>query len=155
MDTIFALATAAGKAGVSIIRISGPGSLDLAKSLGANLRPHDRKLVKLIDRNNVLLDEAFALSFEPGKSFTDEQVVELHTHGSPAIVGSVLSELSFLGGRIADPGEFTRRAMENGKLDLAEVEGLADLIEAETGSSAPASDTCFSGRIGGTFWIVA
>ena len=128
MDTIFALASAAGKAGVSVIRISGPSALCVAGQLGAVMLEHDRKLVRLVGRDGSLIDEAFAISFGPGRSFTGEQVVEFQTHGSPAIVSSVLGELESSGLRGAEAGEFTRRAMENGVMDLARVEGLADLI---------------------------
>ena len=119
MDTIFALASAAGKAGVSIIRISGPDALSNCAVMGAVLDQHDRRLVKLTSIDGSLIDLAFAISFAPRRSFTGEQVVELHTHGSPAIVTAVLDRLSNLDVRLAEPGEFTRRAMENGMLDLA------------------------------------
>ncbi|WP_281981128.1 tRNA uridine-5-carboxymethylaminomethyl(34) synthesis GTPase MnmE [Thalassorhabdomicrobium marinisediminis] len=148
MDTIFALASAPGKAGVSIIRISGPDARSVVAKMGARLEPHDRKLVTLLDRDGVLIDQAFALSFSEGRSFTGEEVVELHTHGSPSIVAAVQDHLSELGLRLADPGEFTRRAMENGRLDLAQVEGLADLIDAETESQRRQAVRVFSGELG-------
>lgn len=148
MDTIFALATAAGKAGVSIVRVSGPQALFACAQMGANLDEHDRKLVRLVSRDGILIDEAFALSFAPGRSFTGEQVVELHTHGSPAIVAAVVNFLSELGLRSAEAGEFTRRALENGKLDLAQVEGLADLIDAETESQRRQAVRVFNGALG-------
>lgn len=148
MDTIFALATAAGKAGVSIVRVSGPHALSACAQMGAKLDEHDRKLVRLVSADGTLIDEAFALSFAPGRSFTGEQVVELHTHGSPAIVAAVVNYLSELGLRSAEAGEFTRRALENGKLDLAQVEGLADLIDAETESQRRQAVRVFNGALG-------
>ncbi|MBU2992312.1 tRNA uridine-5-carboxymethylaminomethyl(34) synthesis GTPase MnmE [Octadecabacter sp. 1_MG-2023] len=148
MDTIFALASAAGKAGVSIIRVSGPDALPGCAKMGAKLGPHDRKLVKLEAADGVLIDQAFAISFAKGRSFTGEQVVELQTHGSPAIVAAVLSRLSQLGMREAEAGEFTRRALDNGQLDLAQVEGLADLIDAETESQRRQAVRVFNGALG-------
>lgn len=148
MDTIFALASAAGKAGVSIIRISGPNALSNCAVMGAVLDQHDRRLVKLTSIDGSLIDLAFAISFAPRRSFTGEQVVELHTHGSPAIVTAVLDRLSNLDVRLAEPGEFTRRAMENGMLDLAQVEGLADLIDAETESQRRQAVRIFQGALG-------
>ena len=148
MDTIFALASAAGKAGVSVIRISGSDALNSVGKLGAVLAEHDRKLVRLISEDGSLIDEAFAISFGQGRSFTGEQVVELQTHGSPAVVVSVLAELEKLGLRHAEPGEFTRRAMESGALDLARVEGLADLIEAETEGQRRQAVRVFKGDLG-------
>ena len=148
MDTIFAVASAAGKAGVSIIRISGDCALEACAVLGARLEPHDRKLVKLLDRDGTLIDQAFAISFAPGRSFTGEQVVELQTHGSPAVVTTVLNWLGYYGLRPAEAGEFTRRALDNGELDLAQVEGLADLIDAETEGQRRQAVRVFSGALG-------
>ncbi|MDA9208352.1 tRNA uridine-5-carboxymethylaminomethyl(34) synthesis GTPase MnmE [Octadecabacter sp.] len=148
MDTIFALASAAGKAGVSVIRISGSDALNSVAKLGVVLADHDRKLVRLIGEDGSLIDEAFAISFGQGRSFTGEQVVELQTHGSPAVVVAVLAELEKLGLRHAEPGEFTRRAMESGALDLARVEGLADLIEAETEGQRRQAVRVFKGDLG-------
>jgi tRNA modification GTPase len=148
MDTIFALASAAGKAGVSIIRVSGPEALNSCAKMGAVLGDHDRRLVKLTSEDGSLIDQAFAISFASRRSFTGEQVVELQTHGSPAIVSAVLKRLSGLDLRLAEPGEFTRRAMENGVLDLAQVEGLADLIDAETESQRRQAVRVFQGALG-------
>jgi tRNA modification GTPase len=148
MDTIFALGSAAGKAGVSIIRVSGPEALKSCASMGAVLAEHDRRVVKLTTTDGDLIDQAFAISFAPLRSFTGEQVVELQTHGSPAIVSAVLKRLGALKLRPAEPGEFTRRAMDNGVLDLAQVEGLADLIDAETESQRRQAVRVFNGALG-------
>lgn len=131
MDTIFALATARGRAGVAIVRISGPSARDFVSNLVVDL-PKSRGLRVVHDAEGVALDEALILAFDKGASFTGELVIELHLHGSVAVVSAVLKALSDIGLRLADPGEFTRRALENGCLDLAQVEGLADLIDAET-----------------------
>ena len=148
MDTIFALASAAGKAGVSIVRVSGKDALEACAELGARLAPHDRKLVNLVAQDGMLIDQAFAISFAEGRSFTGEQVVELQTHGSPAIVSAVLQRLDQLGLRPAEAGEFTRRAMDNGVLNLAQVEGLADLLDAETESQRRQAVRVFNGALG-------
>ncbi|WP_425040072.1 tRNA uridine-5-carboxymethylaminomethyl(34) synthesis GTPase MnmE [Primorskyibacter sp. S187A] len=134
MDTIFALASGAGKAGVAVIRISGPSSLHALKSLhGVEPKPRYASLQRLKDQDGSLLDEVLVLFFEAGASFTGDDVVELHLHGSISIVQRTLSLLSQVSGcRVAKPGEFTRRALENGRFDLSQVEGLADLIDAET-----------------------
>lgn len=134
MDTIFALASARGKAGVAVIRVSGPDAWCATQTLTGGL-PEVRKasLRKLNDAVDGYLDEALVLCFAKGASFTGEDVTEFHLHGSQASVAAVLRSLGRLPGlRMADPGEFTRRALENGTLDLAQVEGLSDLIEAET-----------------------
>ncbi|WP_375253927.1 tRNA uridine-5-carboxymethylaminomethyl(34) synthesis GTPase MnmE [Yoonia sp.] len=148
MDTIFALATAQGRAGVAVVRLSGPDAV-AATSLLCRDVPQSRGLRRLYDADGGLLDEAFVLRFDAGKSFTGEQVVELHLHGSPAIVSAVLRVLGAMNVlRQAEAGEFTRRALENGCLDLAEVEGLADLIDAETESQRKQALRVFSGALG-------
>lgn len=129
-DTIFALATARGKAGVSVFRISGPDAFEVAGNLCSDV-PESRGLRDLKYQGDVL-DQAFVISFAKGASFTGEPVVEFQCHGSPAVIVAVSDALSGSGARLADPGEFTRRALENDRLDLSQVEGLSDLIEAET-----------------------
>lgn len=134
MDTIYALATARGKAGVAVIRVSGPDAFPVSERLCGRLPPlRQAGLRSLRGIDGQLLDEALVLRFPEGGSFTGEDVVELHLHGSRAVVSAVLSELGAQPElRLADPGEFTRRALENDRLDLTQVEGLADLIDAET-----------------------
>ncbi|MDG1010130.1 MAG: tRNA uridine-5-carboxymethylaminomethyl(34) synthesis GTPase MnmE [Amylibacter sp.] len=129
-DTIFALASAPGKAGVSIFRISGSSAQDIAIKLCGNV-PICRG-IRVLRYNGTVLDKALVLSFKQGASFTGEDVVEFHCHGSPAVVATISDSLSAVGARLADPGEFTRRALQNERLDLCQVEGLSDLIEAET-----------------------
>lgn len=150
MDTIFALATARGKAGVAVIRVSGPRARAAAEALGASVpAPRVAGLRRLRDAEGGLLDEALVLFFEDGASFTGEAVVEFHTHGSPATVAAVLRALSAVDGlRMAEPGEFTRRALENEVLDLAQVEGLSDLLEAETEAQRKQALRVLSGALG-------
>lgn len=150
MDTIYALASARGKAGVAVIRISGPRAHDSVRALGASVpAPRVAGLRRLTDAKGVLLDEALVVVFEEGASFTGEDVAELHVHGSPATVAAVLRALSEIEGlRLAEPGEFTRRALENEQLDLAQVEGLADLLEAETEAQRRQALRVLSGVLG-------
>ena len=149
MDTIYALASARGKAGVAVLRLSGPEAHAAAVTLCGDLpAPRHAALRQLVWQEEVL-DQALVLIFHAGASFTGEAVAELHLHGSLAVVQSVmraLGELPTL--RLAEAGEFTRRAMENGCLDLAQVEGLADLIDAETEAQRRQAMRVLSGAIG-------
>jgi tRNA modification GTPase len=148
-DTIFALATARGKAGVAVIRISGPAALQAAAGLGVRgLQPRLASLRSLI-WNGALVDQALVLYFPKGGSFTGEEVVEFQIHGSNAVASALLRFLGEIPGlRPAEAGEFTRRALENGQLDLTQVEGLADLIEAETEAQRKQAQRVLSGAIG-------
>src|SRR6056297_98403 len=150
MDTIYALSTAQGKAGVAVIRVSGPLAFDAAHSLFGDVpTPRNAVLRILCGRDCIRLDEALVLTFAQGHSFTGENIVEFHVHGSTAVVSAVLGALSKIEGlRPADPGEFTRRALENGRLDLAQVEGLADLIDAETEAQRRQALRVLSGDLG-------
>jgi len=149
MDTIFAQASGRGKAGIAVIRLSGPRAWEAVSALcGALPEPRKAALRKLKSGGD-LLDEALVLCFEAGHSFTGEQSAELHVHGAMATVAAVLRALgAFPWLRLAEPGEFTRRAMENGQLDLAQVEGLADLIEAETEAQRKQALAVLSGAVG-------
>jgi len=135
-DTIFALSTARGRAAIAVIRISGPRAGAALAALAPRGRPQPRvaKLAKLIDpRTGEAIDDALALWFPAPRSETGEDVVELQVHGGRAVVAGVLEALAGVPGlRPAEPGEFTRRAFLNGKLDLTAAEGLLDLIDAET-----------------------
>ncbi len=149
MDTIFALATAPGRAGVAVIRLSGAGARAAAERLAGPLPAAGRALRVLRDGTGEMVDESLCLTFAQGHSFTGEEVVELQTHGSPAVVTRLLSLLGAIPGlRMAEAGEFTRRAFENGRLDLAQVEGLADLIDAETEAQRRQAMRVLSGALG-------
>lgn len=141
--TIYAHASAPGRAGVAVFRISGPAARRAMISLGVEreLKPREATLVTLRSRLTTHdlpptpIDTALALYFPAPHSFTGEDVVELHTHGSRAVTKLLLEALGGIEGlRLAEAGEFARRAFLNGKLDLAQAEGLADLIDAETHS---------------------
>lgn len=135
-DTIFAFATAPGKAGVAIVRISGSKVMEIAQLLGAPaLTPRTAHLGIVRDpANGEMVDQALWLSFPAPHSFTGEDVLEIQLHGGLAIRTRIIAILGAISGaRMAEPGEYARRAYLAGKMDLTEVEGLADLIEAETG----------------------
>lgn len=150
MDTIFALATAQGKAGVSIVRISGPDAENALNALSSLAVPVGRPSVRtLVGKDGTHIDEAMVLRFAKPHSFTGEDVVELHVHGSIAVVQAVLRELSAIENlRHADAGEFTRRALENNHLDISKVEGLADLIDSETEAQRTQALRVLSGELG-------
>jgi tRNA modification GTPase len=136
VDTIFALSSAPGKAGVSVFRISGNNALRAIELIcpGVTLKPREASLVNLYSPiNNLVIDKAIALYFKAPNSFTGEDVIEFHTHGSIAICNMLIEVLISIDGfRLAEPGEFSKRAFLNNKMDLTSAEGLADLIEAET-----------------------
>ena len=150
MDTIFALASAPGKAGISIVRLSGPLAINVAEKLTkSKLKEKQPNLRVIYDSDNHFIDQALILIFSKPYSFTGENVVEFHLHGSSAVVSSVIKLLgNFKGLRAAEPGEFTRCALENGKIDLAQVEGLADLIDAETDAQHKQAARIFNGALG-------
>ncbi|KEO61041.1 tRNA uridine-5-carboxymethylaminomethyl(34) synthesis GTPase MnmE [Thioclava indica] len=149
MDTIFALATARGKAGIAVIRISGPQAFAAASALAGDLPQSRVAGLRKLRLGADELDEALVLCFGHGASFTGEDVAELHIHGAIATVSAVLDALGQQPGlRLAEPGEFTRRAMENERLDLSQVEGLSDLIEAETEAQRKQALKVLSGAVG-------
>lgn len=133
-DTIFALSSGAPPAGIAVIRISGPGARGALDALGCGEMPVRRPVLRsLADGAGALLDEALVLWLPGPATATGEDLAELHCHGGRAVVAAVLATLGgFPGLREAGPGEFTRRAFTNGRIDLAEAEGLADLLSAET-----------------------
>ena len=134
-DTIFALSSARGKAGLCVIRVSGSRARVAVAALTGNSVPEPREatLRRFVDAKGEPIDRGLVLWFPSPHSFTGEDTVEFHAHGSPAVVAALVARLGQLNGlRPAEAGEFTRRAFANGKFDLTEAEGLADLIEAET-----------------------
>ncbi|MEO5620717.1 MAG: GTPase, partial [Cypionkella sp.] len=148
MDTIFALASARGKAGVAVVRLSGPLAHQAVRSLCALPAVRQAGLRRLVWQGEVL-DEALVLIFDEGASFTGEVAAEVQLHGSVAVVSRMLRVFAAMPGlRLAEAGEFTRRALENGRLDLVQVEGLADLIDAETEAQRKQALRVFSGALG-------
>ncbi len=136
-DTIAAIATPGGRGGVGIVRISGSNALEISRALtGKAPVPRLATLVWMRDADGRPIDEGIALYFPAPASYTGEAVLELQGHGSPVVLGLVLAACVTAGARMAEPGEFTRRAFLNGKLDLAQAESVADLIEASTSLAA-------------------
>lgn len=133
-DTIFALSTGTTPSGVAIVRLSGPGvRFALETTVGGVPEPRKAVLKTVRDASGEAIDRGLVLFFPAPASFTGEDVAEFHLHGGRAVVAAMLDALQGLSGlRLAEAGEFTRRAFENGRLDLTEAEGLADLIAAET-----------------------
>ncbi len=150
MDTIYAMSSAQGKAGVSVIRVSGPAAHDACIALCGDVPPMRLASLRILKNAQGLpLDQALVLTFAAGSSFTGEASVEFQVHGSTAIVSAVTAALSELSGfRMAEPGEFTRRALDNGCLDVAQIEGLADLIDAETEAQRKQALRVLSGDLG-------
>ena len=141
-DTIFALSSGRPPAAISLIRISGSRAHDAGARIAGRLPAARTAAVREIrhPQTREVLDQALVLRFDRPASSTGEDIVELHCHGGRAVVDAVLAALQSLEGvRAAEPGEFTRRAFENGRIDLTEAEGLADLIEAETQSQRKAA----------------
>ena len=147
MDTIFAQATAPGRAGVSIVRISGPDADRCLAAFGVKTLPEARQsALRRLFVNDELLDQALVLRFPRHHSFTGEAVVELHLHGSQAVVRKTLQALGDIPGhRMAEAGEFTHRALQNNRMDETQVEALADLIDAETEAQRRQANIGFSG----------
>jgi tRNA modification GTPase len=134
-DTIFAVASGAGRAAIAVLRFSGPATRLIVKSIAGEL-PEQRMAVLTTFHDPATggaIDRGLVIFFPSPKSFTGEDYAEFHVHGGRAVVGAIVKAIGgIVGTRSAEPGEFTRRALMNGKMDLAEVEGLADLIDAET-----------------------
>ncbi len=149
MDTIFAPATAPGRAGVAVIRISGPEAFAAAGRLTGGTVPVGRPVLRRICAlDGEHLDTGLVLGFAEGASFTGEATVELQLHGSRAVVSEVMAALSGLDGlRLAEPGEFTRRALMNDRLDLTQVEGIADIVDAETREQRRQAVRALSGAV--------
>ncbi len=134
---IAAIATAPGRSGIGVVRVSGPNLKVLAQLLlGKALAPRHATLCDFLDENEETIDHGIALYFPAPHSYTGEDVLELQGHGGPAVLQLLLRRCLTLGARLAEPGEFTKRAFLNDKLDLAQAESVADLIDASTGEAA-------------------
>ena len=146
-DTIAAVATPPGRGGIGIVRISGPGAAAIARALLGTL-PSPRKAQHAIfrDRRGAQLDEGIAIYFPAPRSYTGEDVLELQGHGGPVVTQEVLAAALDAGARLAEPGEYTRRAFLNGRLDLAQAEAVADLIDAASVQAARSALRSLSGE---------
>ncbi|MBV9232536.1 MAG: tRNA uridine-5-carboxymethylaminomethyl(34) synthesis GTPase MnmE [Candidatus Eremiobacteraeota bacterium] len=149
-DTIAAIATPPGKGAIAIVRVSGPATEALAVRLvrgKAPLRARVATYVTVCDETGRRLDRALAIRFTAPESYTGEEMLELHTHGSPIVTREVMRALLACGARLAQPGEFTRRAFFNGKMDLHAAASVADLVEAETTAAARAAQANLAGGL--------
>lgn len=145
-DTIAAIATAPGRGGIGVVRVSGSGLLPFARSLtGRFPEPRHAGFVRFRDAAGDAIDEGLLLYFPAPASFTGEDVIELQGHGGPVVLGLLLARCVELGARLAEPGEFSRRAFLNGRMDLAQAEAVADLIEASTEAAARSAVRSLSG----------
>jgi len=136
-DTIFALSSGQVPAAIGVIRISGPKAFVAVEALAGSLPQPRRASLRTLRTKDAHLDRALVLIFPGPETATGEDLAELHVHGGRAVVRAIESALSTVPGlRSAEAGEFTRRALGNGRIDLTEAEGLADLLAAETGSPA-------------------
>ncbi len=151
-DTIAAIATAPGAGGIGVVRLSGPQALSIATALCARALPPRRALrAHFLDADNATIDDGLVLAFPGPHSFTGEDVVELQAHGSPVLLRRLVERCCELGARAAGPGEYSRRAFLNGKLDLVQAEAIADLIAAADLRAARAArrslEGVFSARV--------
>ncbi|MEN3352355.1 MAG: tRNA modification GTPase, partial [Betaproteobacteria bacterium] len=136
-DTIAAVATAPGRGGIGVVRVSGHDLRQFTETLaGRAIAPRCAVLTAYRDATGAAIDEGIALYFQAPRSYTGEDVLEIQAHGGPMVLRLLLQRCLELGARVAEPGEFTRRAFLNGKLDLAQAESVADLIDAATAEAA-------------------
>lgn len=133
-DTIVAIATPHGRGGLGVLRISGPQALTIAGSLLAlpSLQPGQVRLARFCDHDGETLDEVLVTWFRAPRSYTAEDVVEISAHGSPVLLAAMVERALEAGARLAEPGEFTRRAFLHGRIDLTQAEAVRDLIDAQT-----------------------
>ena len=150
-DTIFALATPAGRGAIAVIRLSGPGVAEGLGALGADGLTPRLASVRTLSHDGARIDQALVLRFVAPHSYTGEDAAELHLHGGRAVVEAATQALIALGVRPAEPGEFTRRAFQNGRMDLAQAEAVADLIDAETSAQARQALGQLDGRLSETY----
>ncbi|WP_420470118.1 tRNA uridine-5-carboxymethylaminomethyl(34) synthesis GTPase MnmE [Brevundimonas sp. FT23042] len=150
-DTIFALATPPGRGAIAIVRLSGPGTDAALAGLGAGGLKARMASLRTLTHEGRVVDQALVLRFPGPNSYTGEDCAELHLHGGRAVVEAASKALVALGLRPADPGEFTRRAFENGRMDLAQAEAVADLIDAETTAQATQALGQLDGALGAAY----
>ena len=146
-DTIAAVATPPGRGGIGVVRISGPQAPQIAERVMGSVPPaRAATLARFKDASGAAIDEGIALFFPAPHSYTGEAVLELHGHGGPVVMGMLLTACLDAGARLAEPGEFTRRAFLEGRLDLAQAEAVADLIDASSQEAARSALRSLSGE---------
>ena len=150
-DTIFALSTPTGKGALAILRISGNNAFKIISSMSTNMpvNSHKASYNKILDKNKKTIDETITTFFKSPKSYTGEDVVEIIIHGGNAIIKKIINTFRDIKGlRLAYPGEFTRRAFENNKMDLTHAEALIDLVNAETSKQRVLAINQLRGKLG-------
>ena len=136
-DAIAAIATPPGRGGIGVVRVSGPALEPTLQALaGRDMRPRQATRADFLDSTGAVIDQGLILYFRAPNSYTGEDVIELQGHGGPVVLNLLLQRCLELGARLAEPGEFTKRAFLNDKIDLAQAEGVADLIDAATAQAA-------------------
>lgn len=151
-----AVATAPGRGGVGVVRVSGAELTTLAEAIcGKAIPPRVATYASFRDAEGRLIDQGIALYFSAPRSYTGEDVLELQGHGGPVVLQLLVQRCLELGARLAEPGEFTKRAFLNGKLDLAQAEGVADLIEASSAAAARAAVRSVSGRFSHEITVIS
>lgn len=147
-DTVAAIATPPGRAGIGVIRVSGPDAAAVCEGLtgAAAPRPREAAFRRFLDAGGGVLDEGLAILFKAPASFTGEDMLEIHAHGSPVVLGALLGRVFELGARAAHPGEFSRRAFINGKYDLAQIEAVADLVGSASLQAARSAQRVLQGE---------
>ena len=147
LETIVAPATAPGRSGVAVIRVSGPLALEIGRNIcGEVSQPMLLRPCSIKNSDKKTVDHGLVVFFKGPASYTGEDVVEIHCHGNPVIVDLIIKEALVLGARVAEPGEFTKRSFLNDKIDLAQAESVADLIAAQTDSAVLGANTSLSGE---------
>lgn len=150
-DTIVALSTPVGESAIAVIRLTGPACLELSTAIGGKAQAPSHRMATFFRYRSIdgsILDECVMTYFEDGASFTGEAMLEICPHGNPLIVQNILEDLSARGCRHAEPGEFTRTAFLNGKMDLSQAEAVADLIHARSTRSIEAAQRQLHGSVG-------
>lgn len=145
-ETIVALASASGAAGVAVIRISGPLVPEIMQVIGLQLKPRYAQFINLKGANSEVIDHGICLYFKAPKSFTGEHVLEFQGHGNHWVVNAVIARFCELGCRLAEPGEFSKRAFINNKIDLVQAEAVADLVAASSATAAQMAMNSLQGK---------
>ena len=155
-DTIAAVATASGKAGIGVVRVSGKASVEIASRITCKtLQPRNACYSRFIDAQDQIIDEGIAILYKAPASFTGEDVLELQSHGSPIVLDLILERVLQLGARLAQPGEFSQRAFLNNKYDLVQLEAIADLVDSSSRQAARGAQRALQGEMSAKFEEIA
>ncbi len=155
-DTIAAVATASGKAGIGVVRVSGKAAVEIASRIThTTLKPRNACYSRFMDAQGQIIDEGIAILYKAPASFTGEDVLELQSHGSPIVLDLILERVLQLGARLAQPGEFSQRAFLNNKYDLVQLEAIADLINSSSRQAARGAQRALQGEMSAQFEEIA